>query len=169
MRIMPRSKKPAGTAANPRNGTKFELVSVREEAPAPPDGLQRETSLALWNAYWTDVVSGLVQESEKMIVDRWIKNIDRYEILMKVCEQTPFELGSTGQTVKHPAWTIALALETSIRTDEAQLGYGPKNRAALGIAVVQQQSSLAEHNARYNSKPDIEGVPDDPRLSNDGQ
>jgi P27 family predicted phage terminase small subunit len=160
---MPRTKKPAGQAADSRNGTHLELVAVeREDMPCVPTGLKRQTSRDLWRSYWTDVVSGLVHESEAMIVERWVSNVDRYTVLMSIAEETPFETGSQGQTVKHPAWTVALALESSIRADEAQLGYGPKNRAALGIAVVQQQASLAEMNQRYGG-PSTEEQPD-PRM-----
>jgi hypothetical protein len=69
------------------------------------------------------------------------------------------------KATKNPAFEMALKLETSIRADEAQIGYGPKNRAALGIAVVQQQSSLAEMNKRYgDTAPDDVEHQADPRL-----
>lgn len=165
---MPRSKKPAGTAANPRNGSRLELVATDQKViPPAPRGLRRKIAKDTWESYWQDALSGLVQESERMIVERWVRNIDRYEVLMSICAATPFELGSTGQTVKHPAWSIAAELERSIRADEAQIGYGPKNRAALGIAVVQQQASLAELNQRYGPQ-EAEAV-QDPRLVESGQ
>lgn len=147
---MPRTKKPAGQAADPRNGRRAELASVeRTEPPPAPRGLRRKASRELWAAYWNDVLSGLVQESEIALVERWIRNTDRYLVLMDAGDAEPLVLGSMGQLREHPAYGLALKIETSIRADEAQIGYGPKNRAALGIAVVQQRLSLSDLNSRY--------------------
>lgn len=170
---MPRTKKPAGQAADTRNGQRAELAVVeRAEPPAPPAKLRRKASRDLWAAYWDDVLSGLVQESEIALVERWIRNVDRYRVLMDAGDAEPLVLGSMGQLREHPAYGLALKIEASIRADEMQLGYGPKNRAALGIAVVQQRLSLDEMNARYEGGGgdghDHQGDEDeeeDPRLT----
>lgn len=167
---MPRTKKPAGQAADTRNGRRAELVAVdRPEPPAAPRGLKRKASRDLWAAYWDDVLSGLVQPAEIALVERWIRNVDRYRVLMDAGDAEPLVLGSMGQLRENPAYGLALKIEASIRADEVQLGYGPKNRAALGIAVVQQRLSLDEMNARYGGGGgghDHEGDEDeeDPRL-----
>lgn len=165
---MPRSKKPAGQAIDSRNGRQVELTSTnRDKAPAVPRGLKFQSSKQLWQTYWSDVISGLVHPSETMIVERWIRNTDRYRTLTASVDEnsiyiTKDESGDVVDTLVNPAFSMALKLEASIRADEAQIGYGPKNRAALGIAVVQQQMSLAEMNQRY--RPQETDAELDPRL-----
>jgi hypothetical protein len=164
---VPRTKKPPGQAADPRNGRQAELQVVeRSEAPSTPDGLKRDASVALWSSYWSDAISGLVQTAEIALVERWVRNVDRYSVLMAVADAEPMVEGSMGQPKENPAYGLALKLEASIRADEAQLGYGPKNRAALGIAVVAQKASLADLNARYGGG-DVgpNSPPEDPRLT----
>jgi len=166
---MPRTKKPAGQAVDPRNGRTAELTThERDSMPMLPRGLKRKGSRELWHAYWSDVISGLVHESETMIVERWIRNVDRYNGLMDRADRSPVlymkdDEGEVVRVTKHPSFEMAMKLEVSIRADEAQIGYGPKNRAALGIAVVQQQSSLAEMNKRYGATS-FEDQPD-PRMT----
>lgn len=163
---MPRTKKPAGQAADPRNGRRAELASVeRGEAPLVPEGLNRPEAIDLWTHYWDDVLSGLVQESEIALVTRWVRNVNRYMVLMDVADAEPMVEGSMGQKRENPAYGLALKLEASIRADEAQLGYGPKNRAALGLAVVEQKKSLADLNARYGGGHGREVEDEDPRLA----
>jgi hypothetical protein len=121
------------------------------------------------------VISGFVAVSETMIVERWIRNVDRYAELMEKFDGMPVfvtknDEGEVVDTLENPAFRVAQKLDVAIRADEAQLGYGPKNRAALGIAVVQQQSSLADLNAKY-SKPPATNVeaPADPRMITIGE
>lgn len=131
-----------------------------------PDGLQRDSSVQLWTDYWSDVISGFVQQAEVALVERWVRNVDRYQVLMAVADESPMVAGSMGQMRENPAYGLALKIESSIRADEAQLGYGPKNRASLGIAVVQQRMSLGDLNDRYGGgdvSPDEEEG--DPRLT----
>lgn len=169
---MPRTKKPAGQAIDSRNGRQVEMpTQIRPSIPEMPRGLKRKGSKDLWVAYWSDVVSGLVHESETMIVERWIRNVDRYGGLMDRNDRSPIielknSMGEVKDYMKNPAFDMALKLEQSIRADEAQIGYGPKNRAALGLAVVQAKASLAEMNQRYGPIKDEEMV--DPRLIEQG-
>jgi len=142
----------------------------RPEPPAAPRGLKRKASRDLWQAYWDDVLSGLVQPAEVALVERWIRNVDRYRVLMDAADSEPLVLGSMGQLRENPAYGLALKIETSIRADEVQLGYGPKNRASLGIAVVQQRMSLDDMNARYGGADGREHQgeeedDEDPRLT----
>jgi len=121
----------------------------------------------LWTDYWSDVISGFVQQAEVALVVRWVRNVDRYQVLMAVADGSPMVEGSMGQMRENPAYGLALKIESSIRADEAQLGYGPKNRASLGIAVVQQRMSLADMNKRYGGGDDDghPGEEEDPRLT----
>jgi len=149
--VMPRSKKPPGHAVDKRNGQRATLSVISGEKPKrpPAPGSLRADARKLWVAYWDDVLAGIVQPAEIYLVRRWVANVNRYLTLMATADAEPIVEGSQGQTRAHPAYTLALKLEDSIRADEAQLGYGPKNRAALGIAVVEQKRSLADLNTRY--------------------
>jgi hypothetical protein len=165
---MPRTKKAAGQAVDRRNGRQAELqVAEATALPPVPTGLKRDESVALWSAYWGDAIAGLVQPAEIALVERWVRNVDRYRVLMDVADAEPLVEGSMGQMRANPAYDLALKIEAAITRDEAQLGYGPKNRAALGIAVVQQKASLADLNDRYGGGMDgsHHAEEEDPRLS----
>jgi hypothetical protein len=174
---MPRHKKAAGTAVDPRNGRKAELLpQPRTEIPPLPRGFKRQATVDRWNAYWADVISGLVNESEEYIVVRWLTNIERYEMLLDKFDKKPEyaefnEDGSFKKISTNPALQNAMKLEASIRADEAQLGFGPKNRAALGIAIVQHQQSTAKFQEEQSQRAAeaIDAAPDedDPRLDDD--
>jgi hypothetical protein len=166
---MPRTKKPAGQAVDRRNGRQAELhLAEQVTIPPTPTGLKRVEAVALWAAYWGDTIAGLVQPAEIALVERWVRNVDRYRVLMDVADAEPLVEGSMGQMRANPAYDLALKIEAAITRDEAQLGYGPKNRASLGIAVVQQRASLADLNNRYgggsNGGHDT-GEEEDPRLA----
>lgn len=168
---MPRTKKAPGTAADSRNGRQVALPGiVRDKVPAQPRGLKHPYSKALWRKYWGDVISNLVAESEIMIVERWIKNVDRYRTLIDRTDDSPTvstytENGELHMIRKNPSFDMAVKIDAMIRLDEAQIGYGPKNRAALGISVIQQAASLAEMNKKYGGNNDAPNAePTDPRL-----
>lgn len=159
---MPRKKKDPGAAVDPRNGQRAHLAVVRvdpAERPAPPPKL-RADARRLWDAYWDDALSGVVRPSELMLVRRWIANWNRYLIIMATADASPIVEGSMGQPTTHPGYSLALKLEASIRADEQQIGWGPKNRADLGLAVTEGQRSLADLNAKYGG---VEGRVDDDR------
>jgi hypothetical protein len=169
---MPRTKKPAGTTADARNGRSAELQPVaRTRVPNFPGGLRslkRVSSRELWTAYWQDVISGLVQECEIHLVVRWVQNVDRYRVLMSTGDAEPIVTGSMGQMRENPAYALAIKLDGLIRADEAQLGFGPKNRAALGIALVTAKG-LDAMNRQFGGEDagGGDGAPDeeDPRLT----
>lgn len=168
---MPR--KTAGTAVDPRNGQRMQFALVQGEkrdAPKPPPNLRADVR-KLWIAYWDDVVSGVVRPSEEMLVRRWIANWNRYKVLLDAADAEPMVRGSMGQLKENPAYGLALKIEGSIREDEKQLGWGPKNRADLGIALVEGNKSLAEMNAKYGGpdgrvhEGERDDVDDDPRRT----
>lgn len=146
---MPRKKKSPGEAVDPRNGQSGMKVYVDDQAqrvkPPAPKGLLGETR-RVWDAYWSDVVSGVVRESEYALVRRWIANFNRYLKLLELADKEPITTGSTGQQVVNPALTAAMRIEPGLRYDEMQLGWGPKNRTDLGISIVAGSRSLAEMN-----------------------
>lgn len=157
---MPRTKKPAGQAADSRNGRQAAIPGiVRAEMPTLPRGLRTVRAKKLWERYWSDVISNLVAESEINIVERWIKNVDRYNRLIDTVDDNPTlalstKDGAVVNYMKNPSFDMAVKIDAMIRLDEAQIGYGPKNRAALGISVIQQAASLAEMNKKYGGKSD---------------
>jgi P27 family predicted phage terminase small subunit len=163
---VPRHKKPAGAAVDKRNGRQVELQRVAGERFDPPDGLCGQ-ALEQWERYWDDPVSQVHTKADQDLLRRWIANVDRYWRLIREADEQPLTRNSQGQ-VANPLYAVALKVEASVKADEAQLGIGPKNRAALGIAVVAEQRSLADMNARYsggaNGGTDRAEDEEDPRL-----
>ncbi len=147
---MPRTKKPAGQAVDPRNGRRadLELAALPGGRIDPPAGLCAE-SLAMWDAYWDDVVSSVHTPVDRGVLKRWITEYDRYLRTSAEADTEPIVTGSTGQQVENPLYKIAYrALEAAERC-ERQMGVGGLNRSNLGIAVIQERRSLADMNSRY--------------------
>lgn len=145
---MPRTRKPAGTAVDPRNGRRAELQLVVGERFDAPDGLS-DPALAMWNAYWDDTVASVVTVVDRALLVRWVTEYDRYLRTVATADLNPLVEGSQGQMVENPLYKIAYrALEAAERL-ERQLGIGPLHRSNLGIAVVTERRSLADMNARY--------------------
>ena len=67
-----------------------------------------------------------------------------------------------GQEVESPYYGIADKAIRTAQACEAQLGVGALNRARLGIAILQERSSLADLNAKYAGGGDS-GEERDPR------
>lgn len=164
---MPRVKKPAGATVDKRNGRRAELARVAGERFDPPDGLC-EQALTQWDRYWDDPVSQVQTAADRDLLCRWIANVNRYWRLIGAADAQPVTRNSQGE-VANPLYAVALKVEASVKADEAQLGIGPKNRAALGIAVISERKSLAEMNAAYAGGADVGTGPgeeeEDPRLT----
>lgn len=160
---MPRSKKPPGQAVDRRNGRQAELARIAGDRFDPPDGLC-EIATGQWDAYWNDPVCSVQTPADRALLLRWIKNVDRYWRLIAEADKRPRTKNSQG-FVANPLYAVAFKVESSIKADEAQLGIGPKNRAALGIAVIAEQRSLADMNAAYGGADGASGDEgEDPRL-----
>jgi phage terminase small subunit len=130
----------------------------------PPPGLC-DQAVQQWDAYWADPVSKVQTVADRNLLERWISNVDRYWRLIGEADKKPTTRNSQG-TVANPLYAVALKVEASIKVDEAQLGVGPKNRAALGIAVLTEQRSLADMNTRYGGDVgDSDEASGDPRLT----
>lgn len=145
---MPRTKKPAGTAVRPYNGRKAELTPIQGGRLDPPDGLTQD-AIELWEAYWSDAVSQVRTEVDRGLLLRWITEYDRYLRTSAEADRTPLVTGSTGQSVENPLYKIAYRALDAAERCERQLGVGPLWRSNLGIAVIAEQRSLADMNARY--------------------
>ena len=160
---MPPVKKAPGTAINKRNGTKAQLVATPGMRFDPPADLC-ELALKQWDAYWDDSVSTVHTITDRGLLLRWITNVDRYLRISAEADREPVTQNSQGR-VANPLYAIAFKIEASVKADEAQIGIGPKNRTALGIAVISQQKSLAEMNAQYRAEGNPVDDGDDPRLT----
>jgi P27 family predicted phage terminase small subunit len=160
-------KKLPGTAVDPRNGGKATLSIVPgERSPLyfdPPKPVGAEAAKQ-WADYWEDSVSMLITPADKALLIRWIENVDRYFTIMRAADQNPIARGSTHNDVANPLYSLGTKLEAEITKAEAQLGIGPKNRAALGIAVLSEKRSLQDLNRDYEPEDDSGGDDEDPRL-----
>lgn len=148
---MPRTAKPAGTAVDKRNGRRAELSVVQGQRFEPPDGLSDDV-LAIWDTYWDDRVSSVQTAVDKIILIRWITELDRYFKLLRLADAEPIVTGSQGQPVENPAYGTAHRALTAVHHCEKQLGIGPLHRSALGIAVITETKSLADLNAGYGGE-----------------
>lgn len=145
---MPRTKRPAGTTVDRRNGRRADLTPVAGGRLDPPPGLS-QPALELWGAYWDDSVSGVQTPVDRGVLTRWITEYDRYLRTIAEADKCPLVRGSTGQQVENPLYKIAYRALDAAERCERQMGVGPLHRSALGIAVITEQRSLADMNARY--------------------
>lgn len=164
--MMPRTKKPAGTAVDPRNGRRADLTVVMGARFDPPDGLCGE-ALAAWDAYWSDGVASVQTPVDRAVLLRWVREMDRYLRLSAEADRQPSVRGSQGQPVENPLYGTAYKALAAVQACEKQMGMGALNRSALGIAVITERRSLADMNARYGGGGESERpaiVRADPRV-----
>lgn len=169
---MPRTKKPAGQAVDPRNGRRADLKGLpggQLAKPAPPGNLCDEAT-AQWDAYWESTAAGVQTPADRGVVLRWIDAVDRYLRTLGEADKRPTVTGSTGQLVVNPLYKIAQDALATVERAEKQLGIGALNRAGLGIAVINEQRSLQDMNSRYGGGADggddnPAEAEEDPRLT----
>jgi len=152
---MPRTKKPAGTAVNPRNGRRADLVPIAGARFDPPEGLCEEATTA-WDSYWEDTVACVMTPVDRAVLVRWVREMDRYLRLSTEADLNPSVRGSQGQPVENPLYATAYKALSAVQACEKQMGMGALNRSALGIAVITERKSLAEMNARYGGGDDAD-------------
>jgi P27 family predicted phage terminase small subunit len=170
---MPRTKKPAGTAVDSRNGRRADLAVVAGTRFDPPESVS-DVALPYWETYWDDRVAQVHTPVDKVILVRWITELDRYFKLLAVADQQPIVTGSQGQPVENPAYGTAHRSLAAVQYCEKQLGIGPLHRSALGIAVIAEKRSLDELNDGYGGgqgagPQSVEGAASpqsDPRVVN---
>jgi P27 family predicted phage terminase small subunit len=163
---MPRTRKAAGLAVDPRNGRRADLTVLGGERFEPPENLCPEAAAA-WEDYWADAVAQVHTRVDRSILTRWVTEMDRYHRLLAQADASPIVSGSQGQPVENPLYKIAYAALNEVRYVERQMGMGALNRSALGIAVITERKSLADMNSRYGGVVDdgLRSVPaDDPRV-----
>jgi P27 family predicted phage terminase small subunit len=163
---VPRTKKPAGTTVDRRNGHRADLVAVAGARFDPPEGLSDEANAA-WDAYWDDTVATVMTPVDRAVLIRWIREMDRYLRLTAEADGCPSVRGSQGQPVENPLYATAYKALGVVQACEKQMGMGALNRSALGIAVITEQKSLADMNAKYGGGDGRSGEPravEDPRI-----
>ncbi len=161
---MPRTKKPAGTTVDPRNGRRAGLTLAEGGRFDPPEGVSDE-ALVLWNAYWSDTVSMAQTRADRGVLIRWITEYDRYLRTVAEADERPLVLGSTGQQVENPLYKIAYRALDAAERCEKQMGVGALYRSNLGIAVITEQKSLQQMNSKYGGAGDVQRDPrPDPRV-----
>lgn len=157
-------RKAPGTAVDPRNGQKIELTAggLPETYFPPPASLASDVK-DQWEAFWQDPVAQLITPADKGMLVRYFEAVDRQARLLGQAEDEPWIRGSTGQRQANPFFALAMTHEKAIQALEQQLGIGPKNRAALGIAVITERRSLDALNAEFERETDDDE--DDPRVT----
>jgi hypothetical protein len=162
---MPRTKKPAGTAVDRRNGRRTEIAAAepmrRFSLPKRADGEPwlTETRKA-WTAMWNDPVSSLLSPADRPILLRWAEALDRAARAYRRADEDPEAEGSMGQVIENPQYGVADKAIKIAQACEAQIGVGALNRARLGLTFTQAQLSLQELNAALEGGNDDD---DDPR------
>lgn len=162
---MPRTKKPAGSAVDPRNGRRAELTV---SAAAVPDIVRERflpLSLAMWDSYWADAAATTQTPADVMFARIWIEGYDDYLRKKAEADLSPLVGGSMGQQVANPLYSVAKDSLNQAITAARQLGIGAKNRADLGITLLAEKQALDDVNARYLGGVNGDGGDDDdPRI-----
>lgn len=162
---MPRTKKPAGAAVDPRNGRRVELAaSGAAGAPAINRKALLTRSREMWDSYWADGAAVTQTAADVMFARIWIEGYDDYLRKKAEADKLPLVKGSMGQQVANPLYAVAEASLRNAMTAARQLGIGAKNRADLGITLLAEKQALDDVNARY-IQPETAGddSDDDPR------
>lgn len=166
---MPRSKKPPGTAADRRNGRRAELelsTPIAVELPRPREEFHR-LALAAWDGYWSQPVAATVSPADLMIAHTWIEAYSDALLKRRDADDNPLVTGSMGQLVANPLYSVASAQMTLAMACARQLGIGGRNRADLGLALLDFQNrdpAAASITAGGDSDDDDD---DDPRRDTD--
>jgi P27 family predicted phage terminase small subunit len=159
---VPRTKKAAGTAVDPRNGYRADLTVVAGQRFDPPDNLCTE-ALDAWAAYWDDRVAQVQTPVDRAVLLRWITEMDRYQRLMAAADLEPVVRGSQGQPVENPMYGTAYKALAAVQHCEKQMGMGALNRSALGIAVIAETKSLRDLNTEFGgSDAGLRAIPNEP-------
>lgn len=165
---MPRTKKPAGTVADPRNGRRAELAASSLAKFALPkrssgEPWRLETRKA-WSALWSDPVARALTPVDRPVLLRWADSLDRAAWALERADASPIATGSQDQEVASPYYAIANDALKVAQACEAQLGVGALNRARLGIAITAQRITMDEMNARLRRPAESPRRPD-PRVA----
>lgn len=166
---MPRTKKNAGTAVDPRNGRRAQITASSLGKFALPKRSSGEPWLLetrkAWTALWADPegVASALTPVDRPVLLRWADAVDRAARSLELADANPVVKGHAGQPVESPYYAIA---ERAVRTAEkceAQLGVGALNRARLGLTIATAAKSLDDLNWEFTQTEGTSDEPD-PRL-----
>lgn len=158
-------QKDAGTALDLRRGARAVLTQPGERIELP-DNIQHPEAINAWEEYWSDPVSSVITVTDHAMLRRWVDAVQRYYELLEMADATP-EVVAGGGFAANPLYKVALAIGNQIERMEIKLGIGPKNRASLGIQIVQAESASKEYNNNWGgdrTQPKKEPEPD-PRFT----
>ena len=163
--VMPRTRKAPGTAADSRNGRRLELApptgGERFDLPVDLAGRLLPQTITAWDSYWDDPVSAVRTPADRAVLLAWIETLDRWTKLTRAADQEPLQETSQGP-VANRLYVVAEGVWRTLEALQAQLGIGPKNRVALGIAVLSERRTLGDLNKDYEARP-VDGAAVDPR------
>ena len=166
---MPRTKKPAGTAVDPRNGRRVTALDLAPkislELPRPRDTFSA-LALEAWDGYWQEDVAATVRHADRMIAWTWIDAYDDAIAKRAEADKRPLVEGSMGQLVANPLYQVAHQSMMLAMQCARQLGIGGRNRADLGIALFSAAAAGAAEPIDPEGDDD-DGDDDDPRLAAD--
>lgn len=157
-------QKDAGTALDLRRGARAVLTRPGERFD-PPDNVQHPEALNAWEEYWADPVSSVITVTDHAMLRRWVDAVQRYYELLEKADALP-EVEAGGGFAANPLYKVALAIGNQIERMEIKLGIGPKNRASLGIQIVQAETAGKQYNENWGgdrTQPKIEEP--DPRFA----
>ena len=117
-------------------------TGVLAEPPDPPATLGVYGS-ALWTDIWRAGAGVYQPSTDCWTIARSCEIAERRRHLLRLGEADGYQaIGSTGQTVMHPAARMGMDLERMMSSHEDRLGLNPEARARLGITLVESQSRL---------------------------
>ncbi len=129
---MPRSARPAGFTADPRNGRKGRLVASDVSVPDPPPKLS-SWAIDRWLDFWSGPAAKVMSSADLPVAERWILCLDRWRSVSAEAAADPLVEGSQQQMVMNPLWKVSEMLAKQIRECEQTIGVGPLFRSALGV------------------------------------
>lgn len=151
---MSHAKRPEDRSGNPRSAaTSPSAPTVHSgRAPRVPAKLG-DVGRDVWRAVWAAGEGAYHPATDRFVIERYCELHDRRAALLREVEIDGLTtVGSTGQTVIHPALRYVESTEKEMRAIETTLGLNLEARLRLGIAA---------NAARRTTLDDILGGPDD--------
>ena len=120
----------------------FRPNPVAVEAPDAPPSLKTHGK-HLWAALWDAWRNFYQPATDSLVLERYCNLQELRKELLDVIENEGWmTIGSTGQTVAHPAAKLLSEVEGRLSPLEDRLGLNPESRLRLGISSVEHQSKL---------------------------
>jgi len=131
------SRAKANPSGNPRTGADVTQAPRVHEGRAPrvPASLG-STGRDVWRDVWKAGEGAYHPQTDRYVIERYCELHDRRAVLLAEIERDGLTtLGSTGQTVMHPALRHVETTEREMRAIESVLGLSLESRLRLGIAA----------------------------------